>query len=153
MMDLVVLGVDPGKTTGLALVRWTDTGTAPLSVEQTNWEAAADTCRNLLLTYGDVVPFVVACERYTITMQTLKKTRQLEALYCIGGLITAVRWYGGVACRGLHVQTPGDAKGVVTDALLRKLGWYDMTVGMDHARDALRHATLWLLKERRLDVP
>jgi len=46
--------------------------------------------------------------------------------------------------RDYHVQSPSDAKNVCTDDRLKDWGLYDSADGMRHARDADRHAILFL---------
>lgn len=48
--------------------------------------------------------------------------------------------------RDYHVQTPTDAKRTCTDERLKSWQMYDSTGGMVHARDADRHAILFLRK-------
>lgn len=50
--------------------------------------------------------------------------------------------------RDYHVQSPSDAKNVCTDDRLKEWGLYDATDGMKHARDADRHAILFLRKAK-----
>lgn len=50
--------------------------------------------------------------------------------------------------RDYHVQTPADAKSTCTDARLKDWGMYDPTGNMVHARDADRHAILFLRKAK-----
>lgn len=47
-------------------------------------------------------------------------------------------------------QQPSEAMDVVTDAYLKQLGLYERKGGMGHARDADRHAVLWLRKAHDL---
>ncbi len=142
-----VIAVDPGGTTGL--VRWQDV-TDIYEAHQLTWE---DTVRLVhgWLVHADEADFfqtTIVVERYTITMQTLKKSRQYEALYCIGGLLTLALLHEGV---DVVLQTPAEAKGLASDDTLRRLGWYDAVRGKEHARDALRHLVLFLVKTGRMN--
>jgi hypothetical protein len=145
-----VIAVDPGGHTGV--IRFNcDGGTgadARFDVHQEPWEKAIDLIQLWLETgKREGWSTTIVVERYTITMQTLKKTRQYEALYCIGGLLVFARMYG---CE-IVLQHPGEAKALVTDDRLRTLGWYDPVKGKEHARDALRHLVRWLVQTKRMD--
>ncbi len=129
----MILGIDPGKMTGMCLlvkgeVRWFE-------------EVPFDDIHTVL---KDTIPEtdLVVVERYTISMRTVKMTRQYEALYTIGMTIYLTR----IHKVEMTLQSPADAKAAFDDDHLRELGMYDQVVG-GHARDALRHA---LLGERRL---
>lgn len=83
-------------------------------------------------------------EKYTITGETLKKTRQYEALEVIGML----RYFALVEDIPLIDQTPGNAKRLATDDRLRDLGWY--IPGKGHATDAARHMFLRYTKLEKI---
>lgn len=57
----------------------------------------------------------------------------------------------GAAIRPLATQAPSEALPVMTDVRLRGLRMY--TPGADHARDATRHALLWIRKLSAKGVP
>ncbi len=142
-----MIAVDPGGTTGL--VRWQDV-TDSFEVHQLSWEDTVRKVHGWLLwaDEADYFQTTIVCERYTITMQTLKKSRQYEALYCIGGLLTLALLHEGI---DFVLQTPAEAKGLAQDQALKNLGWYDAVRGQEHARDALRHLVLFLVKTGRMD--
>lgn len=129
-----VVAVDPGGTTGIAV--WSpDLGLslreiAPAS-NAVDW--LADIAR------GPKVTFVV--ERYIITPATAKMSQQHDALEIIGALKFIARKYN----HPLVMQTPAEAKKFSTDAKLKTVGWYQP--GHGHARDASRHALLFLAKQ------
>jgi len=81
-------------------------------------------------------------EQFTISVGTAKKTRagSNTAIEIIG----ALRWIAHARGIPFVVQTPADAMSFMTDAKLKRLGWY--TPGADHARDAARHLALYLLR-------
>lgn len=140
-----VLAVDPGGTTGwaryspatLQLVRGQESPEEFLrwsehSVEE--WTAAG-------------LDVVIVAEKYTITPDTLRKTRQYDALYTIGALAHFARKF---ECEFV-LQTPAEAKGFTSNARLAELEIYSK--GEDHANDALRHLILWLAKSGHLATP
>lgn len=89
--------------------------------------------------------FVV--ERYIITPATAKMSQQHDALEIIGALKFLTRKYGHGP---LVMQTPAEAKAFSTDKKLRTVGWYNP--GLPHARDASRHALLYLAKQGIIDL-
>lgn len=48
----------------------------------------------------------------------------------------------------LHMQQPSEAKSLISNDTLKRAGLW--VVGQEHARDAVRHALYYLIKERRL---
>ncbi len=152
MITEQVIAVDPGGTTGVIRIDPTNNvgADADFDVYQEPWERVIvmiDAWCKMAEVHRLETTIVV--ERYTITMQTLKKSRQYEALYCIGGLLTFAQLYEGVS---IVLQSPGEAKALVTDERLKILGWYDAVKGKEHARDALRHLVRWLVQTKRLDA-
>ena len=84
----------------------------------------------------------VAIERFTITMATLRKSRQPRALWMTGAFMAwcterQLTW---------ALQLPADAKSAFSDDMLRSLGMWTTS---PHSRDATRHA---LLLARRVGV-
>lgn len=129
----MILAVDPGKTTG-----WATYEAGEYQYGQASPFVFLSDVDSWALDTLDV--FVV--ERYTITPQTLKMSRQPDALKIIGVL----EWWA-VSRDILFVeQTPAEAKSFVTNERLRKLGLYPS--GLDHAADAMRHLILYLVKEQ-----
>lgn len=134
-----VIAVDPGGTTGLAA--WAP-GIGLHLVELKPNEAVdwlAEVAQGALKKH-----FVV--ERYIITPATAKMSQQHDALEIIGALKYLVRAHGHT----LTMQTPAEAKAFSTDEKLKNLGWYHP--GKPHARDASRHALLYLAKQGIIDL-
>lgn len=67
--------------------------------------------------------------------------------------IGVTKLYSDVECVPIHFQTASLAKHFVGDDKLRRLGWYDKTKGMVHARDALRHLIYYLIVVKRVTTP
>ena len=136
-----VVAVDPGGTTGIAL--WSPH--LGLSMRELNPAAeAVDWLANVLDSSNPRRHVVV--ERYIITPATAKMSQQHDALEIIGALKFLCRKYGHT----LTMQTPAEAKAFSTDAKLKNVGWYQP--GQGHARDASRHALLFLAKQGIIDL-
>jgi hypothetical protein len=53
----------------------------------------------------------------------------------------------------LYSQSASEAKSFVKDPKLKALGWYQETVAMGHARDALRHLIKYMITRRNVVTP
>lgn len=135
---MIILAVDPGKTTGLARVDWE--GDDLHQVETVEYEFA-DTCRWLWRNFGQCPPATtrIVAERFIITAATAKKSQAPFSLEVIGVVKYLALVYKH---REPRLQTSSDAKNFSTNARLRALGLWHRGGG-GHANDALRHAVKW----------
>lgn len=137
---MIILGVDPGGTTGLVL--WsTETERVKFNA-QLDFDATCDSLE-MLVTAADVC----AVERFVISNRTITGSRSgtNDAINLIGVCRYLCR-KNGVP---MHQQAPADAKAAFNDSVLRNISVYNQVTG-GHARDALRHALLLDRKLRRL---
>lgn len=132
-----ILAVDPGLTSGWALLRPDGT----VTTGQSDFEA-------MMRAAERYAPTVVVCERYTITAETLRKSRQTTALELIG----ALRWMTVKSGGEFVMQSPADAKRFSTDGKLTSAGWLQPRA-RDHANDACRHLLLYCVKNKLMGVP
>lgn len=135
------LGVDPGGTTGIALVEVTsDSGPMRWSVESHQFPVEqAMIWLHEAIALGQADIDLVAVERYQVTSRTAKFSQQMSAPEIIG----AVRAFSLINPTEFVLQSPADAKTVWTN---KRLMAADILVKGDHARDATRHACLALLR-------
>ena len=136
-----ILAIDPGMMNGWA--RWEDDDLTDYG-EMDHEEFATDVFQSLTL----LGPWdAVVCEDYLITIQTLKKTRQLYSLHLIG--------FFKYLCRIMDIpfilQTPAEAKSFSTNDKLKALGWYFPTPD-GHQNDAIRHLMLYLVNEKQIPL-
>lgn len=133
------MGVDPGGTTGLVMI---DAAADAITIEATAHLTSHPAIAWVWGHLTDDRPDAVVAERFTISVRTLKGTREgpLEALYTLG----ALRFACQVEKVPLALQTPAAAKNAFTDARLKDLGLYQCVSG-PHERDALRHALLFAM--------
>lgn len=131
-MSLRIAGVDPGKTTGVAVINWDGENfpTPPAEYYQVEYPALPGFMQEFIPQID-----LLVVERFTISGRTVKASRQYEALYAIGGILFLADLYH----RPMRLQMASDAKTAYTDDRLKELGWY---VPKRHARDAIRHALL-----------
>jgi len=133
--EIQVIGVDPGKTTGLARLHQNFLETAAVPFEEVDpivrsW--LADTCAA-----------VVAVERFVITRNTAKKTQQTDALK-LSGVIENL-----VVRDTRHVivyQNMSDAKKLGNPDILRSLRWWRTGKNARHMNDALSQVFMLLAR-------
>lgn len=78
-------------------------------------------------------------------LRQYRKDRELLSPVRITAALGHSLWTTG---RDYHIQSPSDAMNVCTDARLKEWGMYDPYGGMGHARDADRHAILFLRRAK-----
>lgn len=134
LADPVLVAVDPGLTTGVAMFRH---GGLP-NFEHNFTSGQVEGRGEFMDTFDEMVemgvPLAVVCESYTITGATAQKSQQVDALYIIGALEYVCRKLGFP----FELQSPAQAKSFATDEKLQAIGWY--APGNGHANDAARHA-------------
>ena len=133
-----VLAVDPGGTTGWVI--WSDE--VSLQADGSHIELWGEDEFETFIDLLDDEPCseldAILAERYTITPNTIKKSRQYEALELIG--VLRAEAYRRNIPFVLQQQNPP----FCTDAKLRVCGLY---VPGDHGRSAARQLLLYLCRE------
>lgn len=124
-----VLGVDPGGTTGIALL---DAG----ELKVLGYEQIPSTEPVWLREWVRKASWVFV-ERYTISPGTVTRTRQSDAMYITGMLKLICAEEGRI----MRLVNRSDSKHAFSNEALRELGLFNAVVG-PHARDALRCALL-----------
>lgn len=149
---MLVLGVDPGGSTGTALIHYgMGSDDDPVVKPRVVFASTTDqSVTNVLLKQfiideaaGRKLDAVVA-ERYIVTRKTSQLSQQHASLELIG-LARGLCQYSDTL---FAIYPPSDSKTLFPDAKLRRLGLWQ---GSDHARDAIRQALTWLHKNRILD--
>ncbi len=140
-----IMGVDPGGTTGVAIidVLWDesryepspDTHVMDTQIEAV-WGPGPDSIgwqlRDIIVAYR---PNLIVPENFIVTNNTIRYTRQPDALWIIGG----VRFIADLLMIPVHIQTASLAKTTWDSKRITSTGW-GKVVKQKHARDALRHA-------------
>lgn len=137
-LDLDILAIDPGGTTGMARCFLSAEG------EVSDWaswdigpgEHHAELYRQL---YEVVIPDVVICERFDYRPK-LDKAELISREYI--GIIKLAR-------PDVVLQSASEAKGFVNDNKLRALDLW--AVGSPHQRDAYRHLLYYLVVRERVE--
>ena len=131
--NTLVVAVDPGKVTGIAVWDPAELGNRPGAYE-------VPSRVKVYRVFDDIVswgrPGTVVIERFTIKPGVVN-TNQPDALMIIGAIestATRVGW-------PVEFQLPAAAMSWATNERLRRVGWW--VRGKEHANDALRHLLLW----------
>lgn len=148
MNKRLVLAIDPGKTNGIAVFSYGSEDVDPklLYSSEVQADAFAGEIRYALNLAAEAgVDLEIACERFTITMQTAKNSQAPYSLEQIGVLKHIVRESALGSDSGIVFQSPVDAKRLFSNVALKKLGYWHVGGG-GHALDAIRHGLLYQAK-------
>jgi hypothetical protein len=150
---LRVLAIDPGKTTGVALLHRLVAAntvetklTAELVILGDNPQHAT-TLRRIIRGWkaaGDEYPLRIVVERFTITPDTGKKSQEAKAALETIGAVKLMCVEVGYPLDAIVYQGPGEAKAGWHNAKLKRCGLWHRG-GAGHALDALRHAATYLV--------
>lgn len=137
-----ILAIDPGLTTGIAVVTADGTDLELVESDELDVMATGYRVRDLLWDlyqeHGD--DFAVVIERFTITAATAKNSQAPWSLKVIGMVEWLVHDAAGLPPEGvITFQGPAEAKKLITNDILKKHGLWHVG-GAGHANDAIRHA-------------
>lgn len=141
-MDKWIIGVDPGPTTGIVALRPVG---VPLII-QTNAAAAILVVESLIRQANDEPrrqPVLLAVEKFVIGRASMRAGQHGEVTRDLIGRLEAVARivHVGVQIHQEFVQrSASEVKPWATDLRLAAAGLVEPTKGMNHARDAGRHA-------------
>jgi len=141
-MTKIILAIDPGKATGMALFSF-EQGQEPVMLWSGEYQQDeyAKPIRETLSLYPEAE---VVCERFTINMQTVKNSQAPYSLEQIGILKQCLMDVGRKA-DDIYFQSPADAKAMFDNPKLKKLEYWHRG-GEGHALDAIRHGLLRCVK-------
>jgi Holliday junction resolvasome RuvABC endonuclease subunit len=138
-----VIGLDPGGTTGVAVLEWTDRYDL-IDLDQLPMGTALGTVQFMVKGYQ---PDAVAVERFIVGRRASRSGTSKAGEFA-RELIGAIRFErkadGGLLCA---MHTASQVKRWATDKRLDAAGLLAATKGQGHARDAVRHA-LFTMVER-----
>ena len=147
MSKKVVLSVDPGKASGIAVISWTGVPDE-LPIVEYSIESQPDQygmeIRILLNQWMRSENFSVACEGFIINAQTVRNSQAPYSLEQIGILKFLCRDLGYDPDQ-IIFQSPANAKAMFPNPALKTLGTWHRG-GEGHANDAIRHGLLCLVK-------
>lgn len=141
----LLIAIDPGKASGFAVLDYTNLDDIKIlhsaELEQMQTVSEVDT---LLSDADDPSDYEIVMEKFTITAQTGKNSNAENWSPEIIGAVKYLAWREGVA---YTEQTPAEAKNFVPNDRMKNVGIWHVG-GEGHARDALRHAVLYLIKHK-----
>jgi len=154
-----VIGVDPGPTPGIVMLRWDleDGGRmeTPIVV-QCNFDFAHHVLDRLLGAYAGAT--IVQCERFVIGRKSMRAGAAGEATSTLIGELREV-WEendstpnGRLGGRWFE-RSASQIKPWATDGRLAAAGLLLPTTGMRHARDAARHALFAAVHDGKIPDP
>ena len=145
-MSRIILAVDPGKKTGIAVFAFDGTEPELLKSDEvmfSNYDRLILFAMDLAKEQGHDLDIV--CERFVINAQTVKNSQAPFSLEHIGILKYLMLVNGYNPETKLVMQAPVDAKRMFPNEALKKLGYWHVG-GEGHALDAIRHGLLRLVK-------
>lgn len=152
-MNLYVIGVDPGQTTGLMRIRLTR------QPERRMMAVRIDALQITPLLVQDALDMLrgaadvaVAMESFVVR-QRAGRSGSAQAGALTRGLIEQIRGWARMWRVPLHEYRAADVKPWATEDRLAAAGLMHPTVGMRHARDAGRHALYAAVKMYGLPDP
>lgn len=141
-MSKYILALDPGKITGVALLR-RDPGAIDPILEG-SWELeqheVATTVREIIWNPVIKNDVDVVCERFVINAQTVRNSQAPYSLEVIG-ILKQCLFDNHKRAEDIYFQAPANAMAMFTNEKLKKLGYWHRG-GAGHALDAIRHALL-----------
>lgn len=140
MTPTLVIGVDPGATTGIVALPYADGVLGVPMIVQCDAECAVFIVTAIVDAHLEDHDLILGIEQYVVSGRSgrlasagaSRRTRDL-----IGELLTLGPMLGPGA---VHLNTANRVKTWATDRKLDSAGLLDRTVGMGHARDGARHA-------------
>lgn len=147
MTETVIIGIDPGKKTGVGI--WDNIGGTD-SFESYEMDVEEF--------WGWFIPFVhehraagrdvrLVCESFIITIHTAKNTQATWSLELIG----LVKYVGFAYGCEVTLQSPSVGKSFGTDGKLRLMGWWKKGAA-GHANDAARHLVTYMANRKFIPV-
>jgi len=146
-MKTLVMAVDPGKTTGFALLAY-DSHALTVEVQESSELTAEEfgqRVEEILKLESDQSELLVCCESFIINAQTVRNSQAPYSLEQIGVLKYLCHRYGYDPSQ-IAFQAPVNAKNMFPNPVLKELGTWHRG-GAGHANDAIRHGLLRLVKE------
>jgi hypothetical protein len=145
-MDKLLLAVDPGKASGVALFSLVKNSDPVLiwSTEVQQDEYAKTIRSAFEYAAENKIRLDIVCERFTINAQTVRNSQSPYSLEQIGIMKQCIMDNGRPA-DDFHFQAPADAKAMFPNIALKKLKYWHKG-GEGHALDAIRHGLLHFVK-------
>ena len=144
-----VIGVDPGTTTGIAVVEFTS-GQDPFLLlgRQLPWDPAAVAVFGQVELAARYRPSVAVCEAYTLTSRSAQRGQSgAEDAMEMNGVVRYACLLYGV---DFAPRQKSASKKAATDASLKAAGLWQR--GKPHVNDAIRHCLVYGMRKRLFDL-
>lgn len=139
-----IIGVDPGETTGIAILSLSRSRfVAGYEIENLDTDYGAGTFKAVMGDFLASFPkAILVCEEFRLYP---KKSQQLSWNQMVPAQVIGMLRNITVGKKNIHYQTASSIKshGLLSDATLEALGAGSFG---RHARDAARHALLWTIR-------
>jgi hypothetical protein len=144
----VAIAIDPGKTTGFAVVErddwdFTRSGLILRHSSELDESLIIPALRVYLDSFSDKQCAIII-ETFVINAQTVKNSAAPWSLKVTGAVEQVCRDYG-YPVESIEWQAPANAKSVVPNEKLKRLELWHRG-GAGHANDAIRHAVLYFIR-------
>lgn len=142
----IILSVDPGKASGLAVFSYTR-GEEPELIASGEYEMREyhkPITETFMAAQSNRTEVAVVCERFTINAQTVRNSQAPFSLEQIG-ILKHLMLVNGYDPDDIVFQSPSDAKKMFNNANIKKLEYWHKG-GAGHALDAIRHGLLYCVK-------
>lgn len=143
-----VVAIDPGKMTGVAFMLRKGNEVSLLGSYEWAEDEVIPGVRPFIQEWRPLeegsFPLRVVMERFTITVETAKKSQAPFSLEVIGAVKQVCR-DADYPLGAIAWQKPSEAKESFTNAKLKRLGLWHRG-GEGHALDAIRHGALYLAR-------
>ena len=133
----MIIAIDPGQTVGYAVA---DSKGNPLQVGQVDAYQICDVLDILK-------PKQIVVEAFRLYPH--KEKAQTWSTLVAPRVIGAIEYWCSKNNVAIAYQGAGE-RNLVSDDMLRKYGFWQLTKGMHHARDAAKHLVLWIIKSKKV---
>jgi hypothetical protein len=146
-MVLFVMSIDPGKTTGYALLAYepSDNTVDVKETAELTPEEFGEKVEQVLRDESVNCRLLVCCESFIINAQTVRNSQAPYSLEQIG-VLKYLCYSNGYDPAKIAFQAPVNAKNMFPNPVLKQLGTWHRG-GAGHANDAIRHGLLRLVKD------
>lgn len=157
MTAVRVIGIDPGPTPGIVLLRFNDGPFAVAHVVQCT-HLIAPTLFSALIGIDAVTPTIVQTEKFVVGRGSMKSGRPGGVTRDLVGALQEVfdehdsGPLGRLGCRWF-LRSAAQVKPWATDERLDAVGLLEATKGMRHARDGARHALYAAVHDGKIPDP
>lgn len=146
-----LLSLDPGGTTGWAVYNPLigDVQCGQLGPDKHHLELATFINDLFIETMDENKVLQIICESFEFRNSVNKDKIELISREYIG----VVELFSQQFSIPVEYQMASHAKTFIGDVKLKRMGWYDETVGLTHTRDALRHLLRYMVVNKRVREP